>query len=97
MFQCYLPNLSHPVLLQLFPHSWVVFFFIWSSMSYLLFCKLTPCLLHHLQISSLTLYVVFSFIVSFAVQKLLILIRSHLFVSIFISITLGDEPQKILL
>ena len=66
-------------------------------MSYLLFCKLTPCLLHHLQISSLTLYVVFSFIVSFAVQKLLILIRSHLFVSIFISITLGDEPQKILL
>ena len=38
-----------------------------------------------------------SFIVSFAVQKLLILIRSHLFVFIFISITLGDEPQKILL
>ena len=38
-----------------------------------------------------------SFIVSFAVQKLLILMRSHLFVFIFISITLGDEPQKILL
>ena len=29
------------------------------------------------------------FMVSFAVQKLLILIRSHLFVFIFISITLG--------
>ena len=29
------------------------------------------------------------FIVSFAVQKLLSLIRSHLFTSVFISITLG--------
>ena len=34
------------------------------------------------------------FIVSFAVQKLLNLIRSHLF--IFISITLGDRLKKIL-
>ena len=31
------------------------------------------------------------FIVSFAVQKLLNLIRSHLFIFIFISITLGGE------
>ena len=30
-------------------------------------------------------------IVSFAVQKLLSLIRSHLFILVFISITLGDE------
>ena len=38
------------------------------------------------------------FIYSFlCCAKILILIRSHLFVFIFISITLGDEPQKILL
>ena len=37
------------------------------------------------------------FIVSFAVQKLLSLIRSHLFTFIFISIPLGGESQRILL
>ena len=37
----------------------------------------------------------FTFIVFFAAQKLLSLIRSYLF--IFISITLGDESQRILL
>ena len=37
------------------------------------------------------------FIVSFAVQKLLNLIRSHLFIFVFISITLGGQPQRILL
>ena len=36
-------------------------------------------------------------IVSFAVQKLLSLIRSHLFTFVFISITLGGGSQKILL
>ena len=35
--------------------------------------------------------------VSFAVQKLLSLIRSHLFIFVFISITLGDGLKKILL
>ena len=34
---------------------------------------------------------------SFAVQKLLSLIRSHLFIFVFISITLGDRSKKILL
>ena len=34
------------------------------------------------------------FIVSFAVQKLLSLIRPHLFISVFISITLGDGSKK---
>ena len=34
---------------------------------------------------------------SFAVQKLLNLIRSHLFISAFVSITLGDRSKKILL
>ena len=37
------------------------------------------------------------FMVSFAVQKLLSLIRSHLFILVFISITLGEGSQKILL
>ena len=35
--------------------------------------------------------------VSFAVQKFLSLIRSHLFIFVFISITLGDRSKKILL
>ena len=34
---------------------------------------------------------------SFAVQKLLSLIRSHLFIFVFISITLGDGSRKMLL
>ena len=33
--------------------------------------------------------------VSFAVQKLLNLIRSHLFIIVFISFTLGDKAKKI--
>ena len=37
------------------------------------------------------------FMVSFAVQKLLSLIRSHLFVSVFIFVFLGGESKKILL
>ena len=37
------------------------------------------------------------FIVSFAVQRLLSLIRSHLFIFVFISITLGGESKRILL
>ena len=36
-------------------------------------------------------------ILSFAVQKLLSLIRSHLFTFVFISITLGGGSQRILL
>ena len=37
------------------------------------------------------------FMVSFAVQKLLSFIRSHVFIFVFISITLGGESKKILL
>ena len=35
--------------------------------------------------------------VTFAVQKLLSLIRSHLFIFVFISIILGDKSKRILL
>ena len=37
------------------------------------------------------------FMVSFSVQKILSLIRSHLFIFVFIFITLGGGPKKILL
>ena len=37
------------------------------------------------------------FMVSFAVQKLLSFIRSHLFIFVFISITLGGGSKRILL
>ena len=37
------------------------------------------------------------FMVSFAVEKLLSFIRSHLFIFVFISITLGGGSKKILL
>ena len=37
------------------------------------------------------------FMVSFAVQKLLSLITSHLFIFVFISVTLGSGSKKILL
>ena len=37
------------------------------------------------------------FMVSFAVQKLLSFVRSHLFIFVFISITLGGGSNKILL
>ena len=36
------------------------------------------------------------FMVSFAVQKLLSLIRPHLFIFVFIFITLGDRSKKII-
>ena len=37
------------------------------------------------------------FIVSFAMQKILHLIRPHLFIFVFIFINLGDESKRILL
>ena len=42
-------------------------------------------------------YLFILFIVSFAVQKLLSFIRSHLFIFVFISITLGGGSKRILL
>ena len=42
-------------------------------------------------------YLFVFFMVSFAVQKLLSLIRPHLFTFVFIFITLGSESKKILL
>ena len=57
------------------------------------------CQLLHLQIFSLgsecCLFILF--MVSLAVQKLLNLIRSHLFIFVFIFVTLGGQSKRILL
>ena len=57
--------------------------------------KLIPYWPHHLQILSPVLlsYLVILFIVFFAVPKLLSLIRSHFFIFVSISITLGDGAK----
>ena len=74
-------------------------FFILSSMSSLYILEIDP-------LSVVSFANIFShsegclfvlFMVSFAVQKLLSLIKSHLFIFVFISITLGGRSKKILL
>ena len=62
------------------------------SMSCLYTLEIKP-----LSISSFAVLVVFLFMISFAVQKLFKLIRSYLFIFVFISITLGGGSQRILL
>ena len=72
---------------------WVVVFLALSCMSYLRILEINP-------LSVVSFAVIFSnsegylftlLLVSFAMQKLLSLIRSHLFTFVFISITLGGE------
>ena len=63
-----------------------------------IFWKLIPCWLHYLQIFSPHCRLSFHFVyVSFAVQKLVRLIMSHLFIFAFISVALGEWPKKILI
>ena len=82
-------------------HFWIglFVFLILSSMSCLYILEINPLstdpfasIFSH---SEGCLFVLF--IVTFAVQKLLSFIRSHLFIFVFISITLGDGSKKILL
>ena len=74
-------------------------FLILSCMSYLYILEIKPLYVasfaNIFSHSADCLFVLF--IVSFAVQKLLNLMRSHLFIFGFISITLGDRSKKILL
>ena len=81
-------------LFRSFPHFWLRcwFFWYWVVWAACIFWKLILCQLFHLLLFSPILRVVFTLlIVSSAVQKLLGLIRSHLFTSVFISITLGGR------
>ena len=64
--------------------AWAVYIF-WRSRSFQW---------HHLQISSPFCRFSVLFMVSFAMQRLLSLIRFHLFIFVFISITLGDGSKK---
>ena len=60
--------------------------------------RLIPCRLLNLLIFFSILWVVFVlFMVSFTMQKLLTLTRSHLSIFVFIFITPADESKKILL
>ena len=106
IFPCdYCPSvclLWRNVYLSLLPIFWLgclfVFVFLLSRMSCLYILEVTP-----LSVTSLAniffqsigcLFILF--MVSFAVQKLISLIRSHLFILTFISIALVDWPKKTL-
>ena len=85
-----------------FPPFLIGFFWYWVVWAACIFWKLIICQLFHLLLFSpilrVVVVVVFTlFVVFFAVQRFLSLIRSHLFIFVFISITLGDRSKKILL
>ena len=72
----------------------------------ILSCMSCLCILEINPLSVVSLAIIFShsegclftlLIVSFAVQKLLSLIRSHLFTFVFISTTLGGGSERVLL
>ena len=88
-------------LFRSFVHFWIglFVFLILRCMSYLCILEINP-------LSVASFANIFShsegclfvwFVVSFAVQKLLSFIRSHLFIFVFIFITLGGGSKKILL
>ena len=89
--KCLFSSLAH------FLRSFV--FLVLSCMSYLYILEINSLsvvsfaiIFNHSEVCLFTL-----FIVSFVVQKLLSLIRSHLFIFAFISITLGGGSKRILL
>ena len=81
-------------LFRSFPHFLIGLFVFWHWVVWAacIFWKLILCQLFHLPLFSPILRVLFTLlIVSFAVQKLLSLIRSHLFTFAYISFTLWGE------
>ena len=89
------------VYLSLLPIFWLgcLFFCCWVVWAVCILWRLIPCQSHSLEIlfshSVGCLFVLF--MVSLVIQKLLSLIRSYLFIFVFISITLGGRSKKILL
>ena len=85
------------VYLCLLPIFWLGFFL--SYMSYFCILQTNPLSVRWFTniFSHLVGCLFVLFMVSFPVQKLLSLIRSHLFIFAFISITIGDRPQIIFL
>ena len=75
-------------------HFWLgCFFLYWATWTVRIFWRSTLCQSFHLQVFSPVLWVVFLFMVSFVVQKLLSLIRSCLFIFVFIFITLEGGSE----
>ena len=73
-------------------------YLILSCMSCLYILEINLCPLIRFQIFSPILSCIFIlFVISFALQKILSFIRSHLFTFVFISISLGGGSQRILL
>ena len=72
-----------------------LFLYYWVVWAVYRFWKLSPHWSHPLQMFSPRLYVFILSVVSFAVQKLICLIRSHLFIFVFIYIVLMDWSKYI--
>ena len=84
----------------------LLIFFDWVVLFLILICMSCFCILEINPLSVASFANIFSqsisslfilFLVFFAVQKLLSVIRSHLFIFVFIPVTLGDRSKKILL
>ena len=85
-------------LLSIFGLDCLFLFFWYYYMSYLYILEIKPCCLHCLQIfSPVHRLSCCLFMVSFAVHRLINLIRFHLFIFAFISFALGDRSKKLLL
>ena len=84
------------VYLGLLPIFWLVAFLLLNFMSYLYILEIRPLSVTSFEtifshsVSCLSVF----FFVSSAVQKLVSLIRSHWFIFVFISVALGDWPEK---
>ena len=82
-----------------FVHLLIFCFSHWAGYANCIFWKWIPCQSLYLQIFSPILWIVFFslFIIYFAVQKFLSLVKYHLFIFVFISITQKSGSKKILL
>ena len=77
-------------------------YFLIGLFVFLIWATWTACIFGDLSVASFAIIfscsqgcLFFLFMVSFAVQKLLNLIRSHLFIFVFICINLGGEERKL--